>query len=466
MNNLLSALVSSVLALSATPMSATANTSLRLPRVIGDNMVLQRNVTLPIWGCAAPGQKIKIFMAGASAVAEAGSDGRWTATLPALEAGGPYEMTVSALRGATLTVTNILIGEVWVCSGQSNMDIPVSLTQGGKEEVVAADWPEIRLLQPPHAASRVPASDVNAEWRTCSPASVQNFSAVAYYFGRELHKEVKVPIGLIGASWGSTTAQQWTPPEGYELVDDFASGRIKRERCPIGSGGAGGMYNGMVAPIVPFAIRGAIWYQGEDNVPRESATYDKLLQALILGWRKVWGQGEFSFYFVQLAPLAGSGSLPVFWEAETRAMSIPRTGMVVINDLVTDINDIHPSNKVDVGKRLAAWALAKDYGRKEMVHCGPMFKGMAIEGEKASVTFENVAGGLASRDGKGLTHFQVAGEDRKFVPAMARIVGDKVEVYAEGVKPAAVRYAYDCTAQPNLMNKEGFPANSFRTDKW
>ncbi|MCY2931096.1 MAG: sialate O-acetylesterase [Planctomycetota bacterium] len=443
------------------------NITLRLPNVIGDNMVLQRNVPLPIWGWAAPGQQVRVALAGGAAETTADEKGEWMVTLPAMPAGGPHQMTVAAPRVPTITVKNILVGEVWFSSGQSNMDVGVAGAQGGAEAVAAADWPDVRLFQAPHVARATPASDVAAEWRPCSPTSVPNFSAIAYYFGRELHKELKIPIGLINCSWGSTTVQQWTPPEGYDLVPEFASGKLKRERCPIGKDGCGGMYNAMIAPVVPFAIRGALWYQGEDNIHREGPIYDKLLQALILGWRDVWGQGEFSVYYVQLAPFAGTrGALPAMWEAQTRAMAIPKTGMAVISDLVTDLNDIHPANKLDVGKRLAGWALAKDYGRKDLVYSGPTFKGMTVEGNKALVSFDHTGGGLASRDNKDLTSFQVAGEDKKFLPATARIVGEKVEVFAEGVKPVAVRFAYDGTARPNLMNKEGLPANSFRTDGW
>lgn len=446
---------------------AAGGIALKLPNVLSDNMVLQRDVPLPIWGWAPPGQKVSVALGGANTEAIADEQGEWLVTLPPLKAGGPHEMTVSSPRSPTLTVKNILVGEVWFSSGQSNMDVPVVAAQGGQEEVATADWPEIRLFQSPHAARATPAVEVSAEWRACTPTSVPNFSAVAYYFGRQLHKELKVPVGLINASWGSTTVQQWTPPEGYRLVPQFANGTLKREKCPIGKGGCGGMYNGMVAPLVPFAIRGGLWYQGEDNVHREAATYDKLLEALILGWRDVWGQGEFPVYFVQLAPYAGTRPpLPIFWEAQTRAMKIPATGMAVISDLVTDLNDIHPANKADVGKRLAAWALAKDYGRKDVVYSGPIFKSVAIEGGQAMVSFDHVGGGLASRDGKELTDFQVAGEDKKFVPATAKIVGDRVAASAEGVKPVAVRFAYDGTARPNLMNKEGLPANSFRTDNW
>ena len=444
-----------------------ANVTLKLPNVIGDNMVLQRDVPLPIWGWAAPGQKVSVVLAGANAEAIADDQGEWMVTLSPLKAGGPHEMTVSSPRSPTLTVKNILVGEVWLSSGQSNMDVPVVAAQGGVEEVAAADWPEIRLFQPPHAARGTPAVEVSAEWRPCTPTSVPNFSAVAYYFGRQIHKELKVPVGLINASWGSTTVQQWTPPEGYRLVEGFASGKLKRETCPIGKGGCGGMYNGMIAPVIPFAIRGGLWYQGEDNVHREAGVYDKLLEALILGWRDVWGQGAFPVYFVQLAPFSGTrGALPAFWEAQTRALRIPNTGMVVVSDLVTNLGDIHPANKADVGKRLAGWALAKDYGRKDVAYCGPIFKSISIEGNEAMVSFDHAGGGLASRDGKDLTEFQVAGEDKKFAPATAKIVGEKVVVSAEGVKPVAVRFAYDGTARGNLMNKEGLPANSFRTDNW
>ena len=295
-----------------------------------------------------------------------------------------------------------------------------------------------------------PAKDVKAEWLVCSPKTVAaggwgGFSAALYYFGQRLHKELDVPVGLIDSSWGGSPIEPWT-----------VSGKK-----------GGGMYNGMIAPVKPLAIRGVIWYQGEANVGNGLKYYDKM-KALIGGWRKVWGY-DFPFYFVQLAPFSGygPGSLPPLWEAQVASLKIPGTGMAVTTDIVHNIGDIHPRNKHDVGNRLALWALAKEYGKKDLVYSGPLYKSMKVEGDKVRLSFAHVGGGLKSRDGKPLSEFEIAGGDGKFLPAQAAIDGDTVVVEAKEVaSPTQVRFGWRNGASPNLVNKEGLPASPFQTNNW
>ena len=322
-------------------------------------------------------------------------------------------------------------------------------THGAAEAIAAADHPQVRLFHVPKVQAPAPAKDVNAEWKVCTPENVPAFSAVLYYFGIKLHQELDVPVGLINSSWGGSPIEPWTVTED----------------------GSGGMYNGMIGPLQPFAVRGAIWYQGETNVMQKNglAYYDKT-KALIEGWRKTWANDALSFHFVQIAPWAGRyepGQLPALWEAQVASLKIPGTGMAVTTDLVDNINDIHPRNKLDVGNRLALWALAKDYGRKDLVYSGPLYKSMKVEGNKIRVSFAHAGGGLVSRDGNPLSEFEIAGGDGTFVAATATIDGDAVVVEAGGVaSPAQVRFGWRKIACPNLANKEGLPASPFQTDNW
>ena len=485
-----------------------ASADVRLPHVIGSHMVLQRDIELPVWGWAEPGEKVTVKLGNAEKTATADAKGNWKVTLPAMKGGGPLQMTVAGKNAITLK--DILIGEVWVCSGQSNMELSVRSAANGAKEAAAAKFPSIRLFHVPKRPGGQPMTDVNATWRPCQPGTVQGFSAVGYFFGRKLHKDLSVPVGLINTSWGGTRIEPWTPPQGFAAVPklrgilqhiersnaqyrkavkaslDALEGWIPAARKaladgtaipampaivrhPLANAGAPtGLYNGMVHPLLPFAIRGAIWYQGESN-RGDGMMYCEKMKALITGWRQVWAQGDFPFYYVQLAPYTYRGSvtaLPGIWEAQSAALAIPNTGMAVITD-IGNLRDIHPRNKQDVGKRLALWALAKAYGREGLVYSGPLFKALAIEGGKARITFDHVGSGLVSRDGKPLTHFEVAGADKKFAKAEAKIEGDAVVVSSDAVKePVAVRFGWHQLAEPNLMNKEGLPASPFRTDKW
>ena len=419
-----------------------------LPTVFGDHMVLQAGQKVPVWGWASPGGTVTVTIAGKTAEAKASRGGTWKAVLPALKPGGPFEMTVA---GETkIIVKDVLVGEVWMCSGQSNMEVPVGLaaTMGWwkgalnhKEEVAKANNPKIRVFHVPYTWKKLPVEDVEkARWVVCTPAEAAKFSGTGYFFGRKLQAELKKPVGLIVAAVGGMPIEQFTPKSGQAF-----------------------WYNGMVAPLVTYGIRGAIWYQGESN-SKDGYDYFLKQKTLIERWRKVWGQGDFPFYIVQIAPLKYGDdpqSLPRFWEAQAATLSVPNTGIVSTMD-VGDLKDIHPRDKRSVGERLALWALAKDYGR-DIVYSGPHYKSMKIEGNKVRVSFDYVGSGLESRDGKPLTCFEIAGETG-YVSAKAVIDGETIVVSSDKVaKPMAVRFAWSDTAQPNLQNKEGLPAFPFRT---
>lgn len=433
-------------------LTAPAPADVKLPSVIGSHMVLQRDKPIPIWGWADPGEEVTVEFAGMVGQAKADDAGKWKVTLGAQKANATGQKL--RVKGKNvLELDDVLVGEVWVGSGQSNMEWPVSASTNPKETIAAAEHPNIRLFHVPRIQAAVPLPDVpflpstytRVTWKPCTPASIPQFSAVLYHFGARLQKDLDVPVGLINSSWGGSPIETWVTSEKS----------------------SGGMYNAMIAPLMPFAIRGVIWYQGESNLGNGLAYRDKM-ESLIKGWRKVWGE-EMPFYFVQIAPWSGygKGNLPLLWEGQAAALKIPHTGMAVVTDLVDDIKDIHPRNKLDVGNRLALWALAKDYGKKGLVYSGPLYTSMKVEGNKVRLSFAHTGGGLSSRDGKPLTEFEVAGEDGKFVPAEAVIEGDNVVVSAAGVDhPTQVRFGWRNTANPNLMNKEGLPASPFRTKDW
>lgn len=493
----------------------SASAEVRLPKIFTDHMVLQRDKPVTIWGWAAPGEAVTVLILQDKQATKANAKGEWKVTLPALKTGGPVEIIVTGSN--TIKLTDVLVGEVWVCSGQSNMEMGITACLNAKEEVAAADYPKIRLFLIPKTAKSTPTNDVDALWKVCTPTSVAEggwggFCAAAYYFGREIHKTLNVPVGLIGTSWGGTRIEPWTPPEGFAGVPSLKSiydrvqignpvtaehkARVEQLltetsnwmdatrksltdqtlvpampafpaelQPPQGSGAPTALYNGMVYPLVPFAVRGALWYQGESN--HADKDYADKTKALVEGWRKVWGNADMPFYYVQIAPFVYGNEtptiLPEFWEQQSAALAIPNTGMAVIYD-VGDTKDIHPKNKQEVGRRLALLALAKTYGKTGVVCSGPTFKSMAIEGDKLRITFDNVGSGLASRDGKPLTWFElIDGEQGGFVKANAEISGSSVLVSAPGVtKPVAVRFGWNKIAEPNLMNKEGLPAVQFR----
>jgi sialate O-acetylesterase len=457
-----------------------------LPHIFGNLMVLQRDKPIRFWGTADAGEKVTVSIGKNEASATADAHGKWKVELPAMPAGKPVEVKVAGKKN-TVTFHDVLLGEVWVCSGQSNMQMSVKSAANAQHEIANSTHLQIRLFTVPMKTSPKPADDVEAYWNECTPYSSPNFSAVAYYFGTYLHAQLGVPIGLIDTSWGGTRIEPWTPPAGFRAVPAVTSiltdlekhppvvqlpvkskkGK-KRAQAPQLQQTPTYLYNAMIHPLVPFAIRGAIWYQGESNLG-DGMLYFEKMKALIMGWRTVWNEGDFSFYYVQLAPYHYNNSnptlLPLMWEAQTAALSIPDTGMAVIND-IGNLKNIHPKDKQDVGKRLGLWALAKNYG-KQIVYSGPLYKSMDVEGSSIRLKFNDVGGGLAARDGKPLNWFTIAGEDHKFVDAVAKIEADSIVVSATSVaKPVAVRFAWNQDAEPNFANIEGLPASAFRTDKW
>ena len=646
--------------------SSHLRAEVRLPAIVGDNMVLQRGVAVPVWGRAEPGEKIVVRFAGQEKHAVAGKDGKWLAKLDSLKASAEARaLRVSSDKQTSLELKNVLVGEVWLCSGQSNMQRSVGAAKNGRKEIATADRPSIRLFTVACQTATTPQSDCRGAWRVCSPKTVPGFSAVGYFFGRKLHDELDVPIGLINSSWGGTVAEAWTSartlreklPEFapsldrlagretqeqkaealyqkrlaefnaecakmFALEEDLASaakwadpklddgewktttlpgnweagplpgadgmvwfrktlelpkawagkevilrpgpidevdvtwfngiqvgarGRsrtrevefwnVPREyRVPgklvkagpnlvairvtdiVGQGGLWGqpaatmfaelangsdatkvslagewrywpeflvpprphsprspnrpslLYNAMIHPLVPFALRGAIWYQGESNAGRP-AQYRRLLPALIGDWRRAWQTDDFPFLIVQLANFMEPMDLPqesqwaALREAQLQTLAVPQTGLAVAID-IGEAKDIHPRNKQDVGRRLARWALAKTYG-KELTYSGPLYKSMKVEGDKIRIHFSHVGGGLVAKGG-ALKHFAIAGEDRKFVWAKAVIDGETIVVSCPQVPaPAAVRYAWANNPEGcNLYNRADLPASPFRTDDW
>ena len=357
------------------------------------------------------------------------------------------------------------------------MEWRVRQSNNPKEEIAAANHPRIRHIKFPHRPAADPQVNIPSDgWKVCSPATVGDFTGVGYYFGRHLLQELDVPIGLLGCNWGGTRIEPWTPPVGFRAVPKLADITGKLDEYPSVRGNGSidhqsplALFNGMVSPVQPYGIRGAIWYQGESN-NGEGMLYHEKMKALIAGWRSVWNKPALPFYYVQLAPYRygnrGSELLAGIWEAQLKTLAVPHTGMAVTVD-IGNTRDIHPRNKQDVGKRLALWALAKDYGRKKLVYSGPLYKGMTVQGDAIHISFDHVGDGLVSRDGKALSHFTIAGANKAFVAASATIKGKTVVVRAGGVnQPVAVRFGWHHEAEPNLSNKNGLPASPFRTDSW
>jgi sialate O-acetylesterase len=437
-----------------------AAAELKLPAIFSDHMVLQRDIAVPVWGTSQPGDTVTVTFAGQTKTAKAAKDGTWRVALDPLKASTkPQALAVqSTIDNRKSTIQDVLVGEVWLCSGQSNMAMAVGRAVNAKAESAAAKLPLIRHIKVARAGGggkgkkgkkgpTAAPKDIRGAWAVCSPQTAGGFSATAFFFGRELHKELKVPVGLINSSVGGTPIEQWTGPDN-----------------------AGGLYQSMIAPLVPYAIRGAIWYQGERNAKSNATAYAERLPGLIRGWRKVWGQGEFPFYYVQLPNFKTPQSKPVEddgWvlvqEAMLKTLAVPNTGMAVTID-VGDAKNIHPTNKQAVGKRLALWALGKTY-EKDIVCCGPIYKSAARKGSTIVITFDHVGGGLVAKGG-ALKGFAIAGADKKFIWADAKIDGETIVVSSPKIKtPAAVRYAWAPNPKCNLYNKAGLPASPFRTDR-
>jgi len=503
-------LFATALALASAPF---ARADVTLPDVLSDSMVLQRGVRVPVWGSASPGEAVAVSFAGQTKKAVAGGDGRWRVWLDPLKASAtPATLTVSGRNRVELK--DVLVGEVWLVSGQSNMQFTLAETREAQAAIAAASHPNIRLFNVSRQVAFKHRPPPLATWRAATPEAVKDFSAAGYYFAVELQKELGVPVGVINSSYGGSQAEAWTPVE-YLLASEELKPtvertkiwdeerprvkveyeeQIKRWREEADKAKAAGarpspsppvpdslreyriassIYNGMIEPLIPFPVRGVFWYQGESNEAR-AQQYGTLLPTMIRAWRERWGQGDFPFGVVQLPNYRDPKPEPADepWshirEAQRRAaLSTPKAGLIVTID-IGEAHDIHPKNKLDVGHRMARWALAEVYGRK-MTASGPMFSRMKASGSKIVLTFDDVGAGLKIRDGDKLQEFAVAGEDRKWHWAEARIVGrDKVEVWSSDVpRPVAARYAFNNNPRhPNLTNDTGLPAAPFRTDDW
>ena len=485
--------------LCAVSTASVANAALRMPAIFSDNMVLQAGMPVPVWGWTDADTKVTVDFAGQKKTATAGKDGKWMVKLDALKASDkPAKMTVSA-GSSTSTIGNVLVGEVWLGSGQSNMAMSVGGCLEADQVAADAKYPAIRMFTVKRRPAGEPQDDVIGSWVVCSPQTVKGFSATSYFFGRRIHKALGVPVGLVHSSWGGTRIEPWTPPCGFAAVSELkdiskqivaadakyseAAKTDPKAKHPLSSNRQPtGLYNGMIHGLVPYALRGALWYQGESNGGEGESYYHKM-RALIGGWRALWGEGDFPFYYVQLATFKAPNDKPEggdAWarvlEAQTFALTIPHTGMAVLSDL-GNARNIHPKNKQDVGERLALWALAKDYGKNDLVYSGPMFAGAKVEGSTMVIRFDHVGGGLMVGKKEGLAPtvevpdgelkgFAVQGQNGAWHWADAKIVGQTVVVGAKGVaKPKAVRYAFTTNrAHCNLYNKEGLPAVGFRTD--
>lgn len=491
----------------------TVSAEVRLPHVFGDHMVLQCGREIPVWGWADPGERVSVVVNGKTSSAVAGKDSTWSVKVGPLEPGGPYSFVCTGKN--RIEYSDVLAGEVWIASGQSNMEMRVRHVNDALNELANALHRDIRLFQPENNLSTVPLKDIDARWEICRPSTVNSFSAAAYFFARTLHDSLNVPVGIIHSSWGGTTIEAWmrseiaaTSPDYRKLFDRWSSTLAANRdsilayyriasmweedvhdaeyvgkrlgyytKAPASDPPLGicpsmpaWNYNAMIAPLVPFAIRGAIWYQGESNAGR-AYQYRTLFPELIADWRKIWGNDSLAFCYVQLAnymqrsTVPGNSSWAELREAQFMTLTVPNTAMAVAIDIGLADN-VHPLNKQEVGRRLALGALKSAYG-KSIVSSGPLYDSMAIADGKIHLRFSSIGGGLATSDSGPLKGFVIAGEDRKFVWAEAAVQGNEVVVWSASVKqPVAVRYAWADNPECNLINREGLPASPFRTDNW
>lgn len=486
---------------------ASISAQVKLPALVADNMVLQQNSKVNLWGWAAPNEKINIRLGWQNSFTEVVADpnGNWkTAVTTPQGSEKPYEIAIEASN--KIILKNILIGEVWICSGQSNMYFPVGKEDGTwktgvknyEEEIKNASYPAIRLFTVATNASPKPLDDVTGSWKECSPTNVNTFSAVAYFFGRELYQKLKVPIGLVSTSWGGTKAEAWTAQNVLEentsflpiLEQDAKNEKLYQEKLETyysnlekerianandwskiqlkkpkkeANKTSYVLYNAMLHPITNYTMKGVIWYQGESNAEK-AFLYRSLFPTMVKSWREEWKQGDFPFYFVQIAPHKGQN--PDIREAQLIASkTMSNTGMVVTTD-VGNATNIHPIDKQTVGYRLALIARAKTYGENKLTYSGPMYNHMKIKKDKIQLFFDDVATGL-KKPSEDLKEFEIAGSDQVFYPAVAKIDGKTILVSSSKVKnPAAVRFAWKPVPEPNLFNNENLPASPFRTDDW
>jgi sialate O-acetylesterase len=438
---------------------------IRLPSVISSNMVLQQQSGVGLWGWADPREKIFITSSWKNSVDSltAPSDGRWKIKISTPAAGGPYTITFKGYN--TIVLENVMIGEVWVCSGQSNMEM--SNTRQMMDEMPGSLNNNIRLFHIPRTSSAYPQDNCEGKWEICNAESLRGFSAVGYFFGKKLQKDLNVPVALIESAWGGTPVEVWTPSNVIENDQVMKEAAAQLPATPWGPHKPGVLYNGMIAPITDYTIAGAIWYQGEGNtgIP---FSYQKTFSSMIGEWRKAFDK-EFPFYFVQIAPYTYGrqyeGALVM--EQQARTLSYPNTGMVVVTDLVDNINDIHPKNKYDVGLRLANLALGQTYHQNISPYNSPMYKKMEINKNKVILFFDNAPNGFIVKDNEKPTEFYISGNDKNFLPADVKIEKDRIIVSNQQIaNPVAVRFSFSNTGMSNVFSREGLPIAPFRTDNW
>lgn len=496
-----------VLGLTLLGLSTSARGGVTLPSLFSDHLVLQRDKPVPVWGKATPGEEVIVEFAGQKKTAKADANGKWMVKLDSM----PANAEPQVLKAGNATVQDVLVGEVWLASGQSNMEWEMQMKPDSKADLPNANHPLLRLIEVPKTVALTPQDNFTGSWTPATPESAASFSAVGYYFGLRLLQELKVPVGIIQSAWGGTRIEPWTSLEAFDTVPELkafaADVRSKlpghpdyravhekhlaavtqwqqavktalEKKQPVpaipsqpqtltpGAGTPTALFNAMIHPLVPFALRGAIWYQGESN-HTEGFVYTEKKKALLASWRARFEQPALPFYFVQIAPFQYGQEdpeiLPQFWQAQRQCLELPHTGMAAISDL-GEIPDIHPARKKEVARRLSLWALSRTYGRKDIDPNGPLYASHAIEGDAIRVKFAHAASGLTARDGKPLTHFEIAGRDAVFHPAEARIEGDSVVVSSSKVaSPRRVRFAWSKLAIPNLMDQDGLPATAFHT---
>jgi sialate O-acetylesterase len=452
--------------------STYIHAEVKLPAIFGDYMVLQQQTGAALWGKAAAGKTVRVVTSWDKKSYSSGVDagGNWKVTVKTPGAGGPY--TISVSDGQPLVLKNVMIGEVWICSGQSNMQMTMKgyrnqPVTGSNEAIAGSANPNIRLFTVERKTSLIPLDDFTGKWLESLPQNVADCSATAWFFGQMVQKAIQVPVGLIVSSWGGTRIEPWISEAGIRefsfvtLPDKNQTGTLSQQTPTV-------LFNAMINPMVGYAFRGALWYQGESN-RNEPANYEKLMPGLVKSWRSAWGIGEFPFYYVQIAPYdyGTTGLSSAFLrEAQLKASSaLPNTGMACIMD-AGEKDCIHPANKKAAGERLAFLALAKTYGKSGFEYSGPVLKEMKTEGSLVFLTFDHAQNGLTTF-GKELVNFKVAGENKVFVAAKAAITTTGITLFAPSVaKPVAVRYAFDDFVTGELFNTEGLPASSFRTDTW
>lgn len=444
----------------------------KLPAIINNNMVLQQQSTVPLWGKASANKTVRITTSWDKKSYKAGSDknGEWRVNVTTPSAGGPYTITFD--DGQKLQLNNVLIGEVWVCSGQSNMVMPLKgyrnqPTLNGNDIIANAANINIRLFQVQRAVSNVPLDDCKGSWEVSSPESAAGYSAVGFQFAQQLQKILNVPIGVIESDWGGTPIEPWMdkaslasfPEVKIPTANDAAKAEARRPTC---------LFNGMIAPITGYGIKGFLWYQGENNA-RNPAGYDELMAAMVNGWRKLWNRGNLSFYYVQIAPFRypyDKDSIPVLREKQQKAQSkIPNSGMVVSIDAGNEFT-VHPDDKTVISKRLLYWALGDTYHQKGVAYRSPYYKSQEIKDGSAVLIFIDAANGFTSYD-KKIEGFEIAGSDKNFYPAEAKIAGTTIKVQSDKVPhPVSIRYGFKDFDPGNLYNTEGLPVAPFRTDNW